>query len=224
MVGGKKRGKVLDGMFYNCTDLRAIPLIDTSTTESMAAMFYNCQSLTAIPELDTGKVTNMSSMFYDCRSLTAIPELDTGKVTNMNQMLYNCCNLTTIQMLDMRNIASVNGMVYNCQKLTDCSLRNIKSNLQVGFATNYGHLLTLDSLVHLIYELRNTGSMKTLTVGSANLKKLADVYVKFIDITDEMRAEDDLIDEKLPFVRCESTDEGAMLITDYVAEKKWQIQ
>ena len=110
-----------------------------------------------------------------------------------------------------------------CRKLTDVRLRNIKTNLQVGSGTSYGHLLTVDSLTHLIYELRETGSTKTLTVGSANLEKLADVYVKLVDITDEMRAEDDLIDEKLPFVVCESTDEGAILITDYVSSKNWKI-
>jgi len=102
-------------------------------------------------------------------------------------------------------------------------LRNIKTNLQVGSGTSYGHLLTVDSLIHLIKELRDTGFSKTLTIGSANLEKLANVYVRTIDITDEMRAEDDLIDEKLPFVVCESTDEGCMLIKDYVNFKNWKL-
>ena len=38
-----------------------------------------------------------------------------------------------------------------------------------------------------------------------------------------MRAEDDLIDEKLPFEVCESADEGGMLTTDYVGLKNWSI-
>jgi hypothetical protein len=85
-------------------------------------------------------------------------------------------------------------------------------------------LLTLESLIGLCYELRDTGSSKTLTIGSANLAKLANVYVRAIEITDDMRAADDLIDEKLPFEVCESTDEGATLISEYVLLKNWQLK
>lgn len=41
--------------------------------------------------------------------------------------------------------------------------------------------------------------------------------------TDEMRAEDEYIDNKKPFVQCESTDEGAMTIQEYVTSKNWQL-
>lgn len=148
---------------------------------------------------------------------------DTSSVTNMSYMFYNCSNLTTIPQLDTSSVTNMNNMFYNCSKLTECYLKNIKANLQVGSGISYGHLLTVDSLLFLIKELRNTGSAKTLTVGSANLTKLADIYVKTITITDEMRAEDSHIDEKLPFEVCESTDEGAMLITNYVTQKNWAL-
>ncbi len=95
--------------------------------------------------------------------------------------------------------------------------KNIKVNLQVGSGTSWGHLLTVDSLVHLCQELVNVGSSRTLTVGSANLEKLASVYVKLT----VPEAEDTT--GKLPCVVCESTDEGAMLIEDYIALKHWQL-
>ena len=38
-----------------------------------------------------------------------------------------------------------------------------------------------------------------------------------------MRAEDEYIDNKKPCVVCESTDEGAMTLTEYAISKNWAI-
>ena len=38
-----------------------------------------------------------------------------------------------------------------------------------------------------------------------------------------MRASDILVDRKLPFEVCNSTDSGAMTISEYLALKNWQI-
>ena len=190
---------------------------------SMCYMFSECSNLTTVPLFDTSKVTIMNSMFYYCSNLTTVPLFDTSNVTDMYAMFSGCRNLTTVPLFDTRKVTNMTFMFSRCSNLTDCYLRNIKTNLQVSDGSTYGHLLTLDSLIHLVKELRDTSSVKTLTVGTVNLEKLANVYIKIIDITDEMRAEDDLIDEKLPFEVCESTDEGAMLIADYVVEKHWQL-
>ena len=211
-------------MFCRCSSLTTVPKFNTSKVTSMSSMFDNCSSLTTVPEFDTSKVTNMSSMLCHCRSLTTVPKFDTSKVTMMTSMLEGCVSLTTVPEFDMRNVSSVNSMFNNCNSLMNCNIRNIKTSIQVGSGTTYGHLLTIDSLIHLIYECRNMGSMKTLTVGTANLEKLANVYVKTIEITDTMREEDDLVDAKLPFEVCESTDEGAMLISNYILEKNWQLK
>ena len=189
----------------------------------MSGMFSYCSKITTIPQLDTSAVTNMSSMFMNCSKITTIPQLDTSAVTNMNSMFYNCSKITTIPQLDTSAVTDMSYMFNYCSNLTNCSLRNIKINLQVGSGTSYGHLLTLDSLLFMIGELIDTGSSKTFTVGSANLKKLSDVYVKTVIITDEMRVEDPYIDQKLPFEVCESTDEGATLIDRYVKTKNWQL-
>ena len=170
------------------------------------------------------KASYLNGLFYNCTSLTTVPLFDTSKVTDMNSMFYGCTSLTTVPLFDTSKVTNMSSMFDRCTSLTECWLRNIKTTLQVGSGTSYGHLLTLDSLIHLIYECRDTGSLKTLTVGTANLEKLANVYVRTIPITDEMRAEDAYIDEKLPFEVCESTDEGAMLIVDYAVEKNWSIK
>lgn len=212
-------------MFSGCSNLTTIPQIDTSSVKDMHTMFRYCSVLTTIPQIDTSSVTNMQGMFYGCEyRLNTIPQIDTSSAITMKDMFYNCKNLTTIPQIDTRSVTSMSGMFYSCNSLTNCYLRNIKTDLYLSNGTAYGHLLTLESLLYIIKELRNTGSAKTLTIGSANIEKINNTYVKTIAITDEMRSEDDLIDEKLPFEVCESTDEGAMSIYDYCSEKNWQIK
>lgn len=172
---------------------------------------------------DTENVTNFSYMFTNSKQMVECPLFDTRKGVTFNSIFANCVVLKRANGYDLRNTVSAIDMFDRCAALTEIWIRNIKCNLQVGSGTTYGHLLTVESLIHLIYELRDTGSMLTLTVGSANLEKLANVYVRQIEITDEMRAEDDLVDEKSPFEVCESTDEGATLITEYAIFKNWQI-
>ena len=61
-------------------------------------------------------------------------------------------------------------------------------------------------------------SSRTLTVGTANLEKLSTVYVKLTSEEEENSSY-----PKLPCTVCESTDEGAMLISDYMALKQWTL-
>ena len=212
-------------MFDGCTALTTVPLFDTSNVTETNYMFNGCKALTTVPLFDTSNVTGMGSMFKGCTALTTIPLFDTSKVTSINNMFDGCKALTTVPALDMRSSTYSSSMFNSCTNLTDIQVRNIKTSLQVSSGTSYGHLLTVDSLIHLISELRKQSSTLTLTISTANLPKIADVYVKLIDITDEMRAEDDLIDEKYPFVVCESTDEGAMLIKDYASQvKNWTVK
>ena len=213
----------MGSMFYNCSKLTTIPQLDTSKVTNMAAMFYNCSSLTTIPQLDTSNVVYMGRMFYSCTSLTTIPQLDTSNVVDMGSMFQNCSKLTTISQLDIGNVTNASEMFKNCSKLTNCRLKNIKVSLRVGSGTTYGHLLTVDSLLFMIGELVKANNFHSFYVGSANLTKLSNIYVRTIDITDAMRAEDALIDQKLPFEVCTSSDSGAKLVSDYVRLKNWYL-
>ena len=192
-------------------------------------LFYYNQDIKTLSSediayLDTSSVTDMGSMFGNCSNLTSVPSFNTSSVTNMSYMFNNCSSLTSVPLFNTTSVTDMCSMFNNCSSLTEVWLRNIKKNLQVGSGTKYGHLLTVESLLHLIKELVNVGSSRTLTIGTVNLRKLANTYVKLIDITDEMRAEDELVDQKLPFEVCESTDEGAMLISDYTLSKLWTIK
>ena len=105
-------------MFYNCSSLTEIPLLDTSSVTDMYAMFNGCSSLTTIPQLDTSSVTNMGSMFNGCSSLTTIPQLDTSSVTSMSFMFNGCSSLTTIPQLDTSSVTSMPSMFSGCSSLT----------------------------------------------------------------------------------------------------------
>lgn len=213
--------------FSYCRKLKSVKGLDTSSLKTCSNLFYECYELTELPsEINLSKVKSIYHLFGHCESLVAIPKLDTKNITEFTNAFSYCYELTDVHDIDMRNASSVSAMFYNDYKLTNLTLKNIKVSLQIGSGALYGHLLTLDSLLNTIKELHtNTGtSTRTLTVGSANLEKLANVYVKLIDITDEMRAEDEYIDNKLPFEVCESTDEGALhIINDYLPLKTWNI-
>lgn len=209
-------------MFFKCGKITEIPQFDASNVIYAQNTFEGCSSVKSFPWFDFSKAIYTGSMFRDCKSIETIPLYDFSNVGSAAYMFYNCENLKIVPALDFRNVPNLHSVFQWCP-LTEVWVRNIKSSIQVASGSTWGHLLTLESLIHLIKELRDTGSLKTLTVGNVNLEKLANVYVRTIEVTDEMRAEDDLIDEKLPFEICESTDEGAMLISDYVALKNWSI-
>ena len=216
----------MSSMFYYCTNLTSIPLLNTSNAANMNSMFYYCTSLTTIPELDASKVVSTSNMFNQCKSLTTVPPLNTRNVTNMENMFYYCTNLTTILGLDMINVAYTGNVFYNCKSLTNLTLKNIKRSLYIGSGTSFGHLLTVDSLVNTIKELwdySTVSSKYTLTMGSANLPKIANIYVKLITPTQEQIEADPYINNKKPCEVCESTDEGAMTITAYANLKHWTL-
>lgn len=165
---------------------------------------------------DTSNAYNMANMFYGCNSLYVIPALDTKLCSNFEKICSNCMSLHTVEQLDLRSATLVTAMFNQCSNLTNLTLKNIPINLQVGSGSSWGHLLTLESLIGLCQECIQSTSSLTLTVGATNLEKLANIYVK---LTDEPEEVEGLI--KLPMVQCESTDEGAMTIADYMALKNW---
>ena len=78
-----------------------------------------------------------------------------------------------------------------------------------------GHMT---QLLDLCQECVNVNTSRKLTVGTTNMNKLANVYVK---LTNEPEEDETL--PKIPMVQCESTDEGAMLIKDYMLLKNWSL-
>lgn len=223
-------------MFRNCSSLTSVPWLDTSKGTDFAGMFSGCSGLTEIPDLDTSN-GNGSSVFYGCSNLASVPNWDFSNFEYFTNMFENCTSLTTVELdnvgackgfgyafqgctnlisvsLDVGNITNYsdfNNMFKNCTNLTTLDLRNIRAAITIGSGTSWGHLLTTDSLVNVIRELCNVSAARILTMGAANLAKIANLYCKVIDDSTE----------KIEMELCESTDEGAMTLTAYAALKNW---
>ena len=223
----------MNNMFQSCTELPNLNLsnFNTSSVTSMRYMFMGCNKLTSLDlsNFNTSSVTDMLGMFKNCNKLTSLDlsNFNTSQITSTNYMFQTCEYLQNIiGVLDVISCTTVTKMFDNCYNLQSFTLKNIKRNLQIGSGTSWGHLLTLDTLINTIKELWDYSSgttTYTLTMGSANLEKIANTYVKLITPTEEQITADPNITSKLPCEVCESTDEGAMLIKDYALLKNWNI-
>lgn len=202
------------------------PLLEYSDTENLERipnMFARNGKLKYVPMLDFRKATSAYYMFSQCSALEEIPLFELSNNGDFQGMFTSDFALKVVPAYDMRSAWATTNMVNGCTNLEEIWVKNINCPLQVGSGDSYGHLIKVECLIHLIYELRYHKATRTLTMGNVNLEKLANVYVRLVEITDEMRAEDDLIDEKLPFEVCESTDEGATQIVQYAKFKNWNI-
>lgn len=106
-------------MFYNCSSLTEIPLINTCNATDMAGMFSGCKSLTTIPLLNTINVTSTSQMFKGCESLISIPAINTSFVMDMTEMFAGCKQLVEVPTLDTSKSISLEDTFKGCIKLTN---------------------------------------------------------------------------------------------------------
>lgn len=208
-------------MFRNNTWLQSIPLFNTKNALKAAYFCNRCEKLTEIPKYDFSNVTDLSQAFGQCKSLTYFPDLNINNVEKVQSMFYQCYKLVTIEKINLDKVvsSSYGSLLSDCPKIENINFLNIRLDLQIGSGTTYGHLLTVDSLINTCKECINAGGARTLTMGSANIEKLANVYVKFVDSTQTTID----VDTKGEVEVCESTDTGAMTINDYMALKNWSL-
>jgi hypothetical protein len=120
-------------MFYGCTSLTSIPMLNTAGGTNFSYMFYTCPSLTSIPLLNTTAGINFSYMFCSCTSLASIPLLNTVAGTTFNNMFYTCPSLTSIPMLNTAAGTDFNYMFGNCTSLTSIPLLNTASGINFSY-------------------------------------------------------------------------------------------
>ena len=189
-------------------------MIDTAISCEYLFYRYKGDNVDFIKNLNV-KNYSLSYMFNNCTKIKTIPLLDTSNVIYMNSMFNDCSALETIPQLDMIKASSVSKTFYKCSKLTNLTLLNIKVNLDLSQSEK----LTLESLINTVKEFINVGSARILTMGTANLSKIASTYVKFTDSSVNSIP----TNEKGDVVVCESTDTGAMLLSDYALLKNWTL-
>lgn len=169
-------------MFWDCTNLTSIPLIDTSKVTDMRSMFSTCTNLTIIPQLNTTNVINMLRMFEGCSNLTSIPLLDTSNVTNMGGMFQYCTNLTTIPQLDTSNVTNMSSMFWDCENLT--SIPMIDTSNVTDMMLMFGNCKKLTSIPRL--DVSNVNGMISTFQDCPNLTDIGGlINLKVsIDISD----------------------------------------
>lgn len=178
-------------------------------------------------ELDMTSATTMFEVFRELPRVVTIRVKNTGKVTDWTAAFEHNYAVKSIGELDMRSATKATGWLMGCKNLKTLTLKNVKISLNLAEVSSqwwgHGESYTKESLIQNISELIDMGEIRTLTIRDININKISDVYVKLIEVTDAMRAEDEFIDAKYPFEECASTDAGAMNILDYVLLKNWAL-
>ena len=222
----------------NCTNvsyafaeagLPKITLLNTDKITSFYYLFNYCRNLKEVNTLDLSSATSASTTFQTCSVLEKISVTNTQQVTNWAWFAQNCSKVKTIETIDLFSATNTGAMFNFCSALENLTLKNVKINTQIGSGTSFGHLLTNASLLNTAQELwdntNNVVSSSTLrlTLSTPSKTAIKNIYVKLVDVTDEMIAEDEYIANKKPCVECASTDEGAMTLEEYIISKNWSI-
>lgn len=221
----------LQFMFANCKALTNLDLSKWYINPiNMGYMFQSCTGIESIDisNFDTRNTTEMARMFNGCTHIKNIKvgdKFDTSKVQNFDRMFTACSELESLPTINVVSGTSFSSFVDSCTKLKNINILNIKKSLRLGYETYWGTMLTNESLINTFKELWDlTGSTsQTLTLSTPSKENIANIYVKLVDVTDEMLASDPYASNKKPCVVCESTDEGAMTLTEYAVLKNWSI-
>lgn len=207
------KGSRMEALEQLCAKLKNITTCSEMFRDAVATTEQGSKYGNLSFSLDSHWCTVFSSMFRGCSELVSIPEFDTSKGKQFIWMFYGCTKLKTVPKIDINDATDVRYMFDSCQFLENLYLYNIRKSIQLGNGSSWGRKLTVDSLIHTIKELCSVESTQTLTIASDSQTKISGLYCKIIDDTNE----------KKPMELCESTDDGAMTLIDYAAEKGWTI-
>lgn len=132
----------MSSFFDGCTNLKAVPMIDTSKVKVMTFCFSSCKEITSMPLWDTHLVTNMQSMFYMCSKLADVPVLDTSVLLAAGNMFQSCNNLTDESLNNILKMC-INATIYTGTKtLNALGIKKVKySQSKIESLSNYADFI-----------------------------------------------------------------------------------
>lgn len=139
----------LSSKFASNTNLKYMPLINTSNVTNMYRTFASCTNLVSVPKFNTSKVETMYGLFSSCSNLENLDlsSFNTSNVVNMSNIFAFCSKLQNIQFGDhftlekCNNSTTLQNMFNSCNKLSNKTLNNILKILPT--ATSYTGAKTL---------------------------------------------------------------------------------
>ena len=140
-------------LFYNYSGTSVNDLIsqqDTDNVSNMNSMFYLCTKLTNIPLLNTSNVSNMTHIFYGCRSLTSVPLFNTSKVTHLTGAFYNCSSLKVIPAWDVRHCTYLQNIFYGCTSLEEIHATRWSVDFDISASSKFTRAALIEILNNLI--------------------------------------------------------------------------
>ncbi len=176
-------------------------------------------------ELDAQNSTSLRYFVTYNNKLLYINFINTQNIKDYVGAFSNCTSISTIKTLDFLNTTSIDNTTFAyCRELKNLIIKNIKLNLNLQHCLK----LTNASLLNIAQELwDNTdqalGGTRTITLHANSKINIQNIYVKLITPTPEQETEDPYINNKKPCIECESTEEGAMTLEEYIISKGWSI-
>jgi hypothetical protein len=134
----------LSFLFYTCTMLRTIPLLDTHSCNNFSSMFSGCILLESVPSLNTSNGTNFTSMFQGCRRLQSIPLFDLRKGTIFNSTFQNCTTLTSIPAFDTSLGTDFSSMCSGCSGISKSPVNDTRAG--TNFSSMFQSCTSLTSV------------------------------------------------------------------------------
>lgn len=211
-------------MAFQQSKIIKFPTLDYSKGSTFSYTWSRCLKMEGEVKLElsqSGIGANLYYAFAYSNLITSI--IITGKLRGVPNLCQDCTGLESLYIQDTIPSSDSSNFIKGCKNLINLTIYNIKTSITIGSGdgtgtSDYGTLLSVDSLVHTIKELVYINGRANLIMGTANLAKIGNIYVK---LTGE--AEEDERYPKYPCEVCNADDEGAMTIIAYANSKNWTI-